>query len=240
MSGMIFKYSDKHDDGEYQWIDSKALAKTDGDCVWDYFLEMDIINKIMENKDGYFDFSKSLVDIGACYGGYSMLLDFKHNYCFEPNKRFVCLLYTNMYLKDKFESTDVYNCCLSDVEGVVNYNGFCCEGSNSPDELRTDLYGEMHETKTSILDSFNLFNIGFIKIDVEGFEEKVLRGGVGTIIRNNYPPILFECWPVGHYNMTQERRDSLFNFLKYLGYEILEEWGDFETHLAVHKNQLNK
>ena len=34
-------------------------------------------------------------------------------------------------------------------------------------------------------------------IDVEGFEEKVIRGGLLTIISNNYPPILFECWRAG-------------------------------------------
>lgn len=86
-----------------------------------------------------------------------------------------------------------------------------------------------------MLDELNLSNIGFIKIDVEGMEEKVLRGGVGTIVRNNYPPILFELWNVGFYNMTQEKHDSLKNFLESLGYEILWKWGDDSTHLAIHK-----
>ena len=233
MAGMTFKYPYEHLDNEYYWINEDALAKDN--CDINYFPEIGIINKIKENKEGYFDFNKSLIDIGACYGGYSMLLDFKHNYCFEPSKRFMCLLYTNMYIKDKINNTDVYNCCLSDTESIVRYNGFCCEGSNSPDELRFDIYGEMHDTQAKILDSFDINNVGFIKIDIEGFEEKALRGGVGTIIRNNYPPILFECWDVGYYGMTQEKRDSLFGFLNGLGYEIIECWGDFETHLAIHK-----
>lgn len=233
MGGLIIKYPDQHNNGEYYWIGEDALAKDTEDIH--YFAELDIIDKIKENKEGYFDFNKNLIDIGACFGGYSMLLDFKHNYCFEPNKKYMCLMYTNMYIKDKVNNTDVYNCCLSDTESVIKYNGFCCEGCNSSDESRTDLYGEMHNMQAKTLDSFNILNVGFIKIDIEGFEEKALRGGVGTIIRNNYPPILFECWDVGYYGMTQERRDSLFNFLKELGYEILEYWGDFETHLAIHK-----
>lgn len=233
MGGMVTKYPSQDKTEEYCWIGNDALAKID--CHERYFAEMDIVNKIKENKEGYFDFSKNLVDIGACYGAYSVLLDFNHNYAFEPNKKFVCLIYANMYIKDKYDNTDVYNCLLSDTEGVINYNGFCCEGSNSPDESRIDFYGEMRETKTRNLDSFDLNNIGLIKIDVEGFEEKVLRGGIGTLIRNNYPPILFECWNVGFFNMTEERRNSLFKFLKSLGYEILEYWGDFETHLAIHK-----
>ena len=71
-------------------------------------------------------------------------------------------------------------------------------------------------------------------IDVEGMEEKVLRGGIGTIVRNNYPPILFECWEIGWNNMTQEKRDSMEKFLTNLGYEIIWGWGDEETHLAIH------
>ena len=35
------------------------------------------------------------------------------------------------------------------------------------------------------LDSFNLNNIDFIKIDVDGFEVKVLGGAIETITRNN-------------------------------------------------------
>ena len=103
-------------------------------------------------------------------------------------------------------------------------------------KLILGLYKDNEHLQNAVtLDSFNISNIGFIKIDVEWMEEKVLRGGIGTIIRNNYPPILFECWDVGYFNMSQERHDSLENFLKSLGYEILWHWGDFENHLAIHK-----
>jgi hypothetical protein len=44
------------------------------------------------------------------------------------------------------------------------------------------------------LDSFNLTNINFIKIDVEGHEKEVLEGSIETLKRNNYPKILFESW----------------------------------------------
>ena len=99
---------------------------------------------------------------------------------------------------------------------------------------------EFRKVPVKTLDSFNLKDIGFIKIDVEGFEEKVIRGGLLTIISNNYPPILFECWRAGQIAQdgtvfTQEKRDSLFNLLRTLGYEILEGWGNIDTHLAVHK-----
>lgn len=240
MSKLCFKYKDQEIPAEFYIIPEEAFLISELCLGANYCEEYDIIKKIQKNEENFFDFSKNLIDIGAGDGNYSILLDFNHNYCFEPGKKVSCLLYANMYLKNKVENTEVYNVALGEAEGKIKFNGFVCEGTGSPDELRTDLYGEMHEIQAKTLDSFNIQNVGFIKIDVEGFEEKVIRGGLITIISNNYPPILFECWDVGHYNMTQEKHDSLFNLLKMLGYEIFEHWGDYETHLAIHKTHLNK
>ena len=38
-------------------------------------------------------------------------------------------------------------------------------------------------------------NIGFIKVDCEGMDWKVIEGGRKTIELFGYPPILFENWP---------------------------------------------
>ena len=195
-----------------------------------YCWEVWIIHKIVDNKEGYFDFSKNLVDIGAGLGEYCWLLPFKHAYAFEPNKKTEYLIHTNLVLHDKVDDVDTFNYLLSDKKEFVSFDGFSCDqinGNCNKNNLET--------YQTATLDDFVFDNIGLIKVDVEGMEEKVLRGGLSMIKRNNYPPILFECWDVGVYGMTQEKHDSLFNFLKGLGYEILEYWGDSETHLAIHK-----
>ncbi len=49
-------------------------------------------------------------------------------------------------------------------------------------------------TVTSTLDSFQLDQVCFLKLDVEGSEEKVLRGAVQTLERSQYPPFVFESW----------------------------------------------
>lgn len=64
--------------------------------------------------------------------------------------------------------------------------------------------------KVNTLDSYNFENVGVMKIDVEGFEEKVLRGAVETIKR---------CKPIIYLEADrQEKLVSLAAYLKELGY----------------------
>lgn len=64
------------------------------------------------------------------------------------------------------------------------------------------------------LDSFAFENVGFMKIDVEGFEERVLRGGVETIAR---------CRPIMYIEDDRpELSRSLRAYIEELGYTIEE------------------
>lgn len=68
--------------------------------------------------------------------------------------------------------------------------------------------------KVDTLDSFDFKNVGFMKIDVEGFEEKVLRGAVDTIAR---------CRPIMYIEDDRvEKSASLRAYIKSLGYSIEE------------------
>ena len=200
-----------------------------------YCDEVNIINKIISNDENYFDFSKKMIDIGSALGIYSMLLPYKHSYMFEPNNEFRVMSEMNMLLHHKANDYTIFQTLLSDKSEVVKYDGF--ETNYSYDIDNNFLYFDIN---ARTLDSFNINNdIDFIKIDVEGMEYKVLMGGIGTIIRNNYPNILFELWPIGHFGMTIEKHDQLEMFFNDLGYKILWEWGDFETHLAIHSSHIN-
>ncbi|WP_296865197.1 FkbM family methyltransferase [uncultured Methanobrevibacter sp.] len=239
MSNICYKYDNQETPNYYYYIAEECFIISDRILCINYCEEYDIIKKIQKNEDDFFDFSKNFIDVGSDDGNYAMLLDFKHNYCFEPNKRAACILHANMYLKNKVYNTDVYNDILSDNNEDVSFDGFTCNNDSLRESYENHAVFEgVHTVKAKTLDSYDFKNVGFIKIDVEGFEEKVIRGGLLTIIKNDYPPILFECWDVGNYNMTAEKHDSLFNLLKVLDYEILEHWGDHETHLAIHKSKL--
>ncbi len=70
------------------------------------------------------------------------------------------------------------------------------------------------DVKVATLDSLDLDNVGFMKIDVEGFEEKVLIGGRKTILRDK--PIMY----------IEDDREalsaSLRKYIVGLGYSIEE------------------
>jgi FkbM family methyltransferase len=132
------------------------------------------------------------------------------------------------------------HCALGDAEGTVNLHITSADGGGStvddsiPNKQHLSVLAkETCQLKT--LDSWRLFpktnsnndnesknelppdglpkdnvKIGLIKIDVEGFEQKVLRGAKETIKQNGYPPILFEAWP-DQWFRTQ--RDELLKFI---------------------------
>jgi FkbM family methyltransferase len=74
------------------------------------------------------------------------------------------------------------------------------------------------------LDSYNIQNIGFIKMDVENNELNVLKGAVNTIKNSEYPSILFE---------SNCENPALFGFLKTeFGYKIISVSGTANMYLA--------
>ncbi|HEY1790618.1 MAG TPA: FkbM family methyltransferase, partial [Verrucomicrobiae bacterium] len=64
------------------------------------------------------------------------------------------------------------------------------------------------------LDDFKLENIGFMKVDVEGFELEVLKGGAETIARH-HPNIYIEIEQKHHQDMPIS---TIFDFILNLGY----------------------
>jgi hypothetical protein len=74
-------------------------------------------------------------------------------------------------------------------------------------------------------------DVKLIKIDVEGHELEVIKGGIETIKANNYPPIIFEAWTWKPW--YQAKRTALFEYLQGHGYEI-KELG--QNNIARHPN----
>lgn len=198
--------------------------------------EDQIIDKVNANEEGLFDFSKNILDIGAGIGEYCWDTHFNHAWAFEPNRKDAALIYMNAYLRDRVYDIDIIVKGCSDHAFEVDYNGWTLtEGCGRADAKVTP-------TEFIRIDDMNLQNIGFIKIDIEGYELEALQGAINTIYRNNYPPILIEIWTEGcpYWDNIEPdgsaKRDRLIEFLEQnLGYQIIWNWGDWETHLCVHE-----
>lgn len=69
-----------------------------------------------------------------------------------------------------------------------------------------------------------------IKLDVEGYEQLVIEGGLETLKKNNYPPIVYELW--GYNAWWNEERQQLLEFLNSLGYSVTKI---DDTGIAIHQ-----
>ena len=175
---------------------------------------------------------KAVIDIGAHIGLYTVEMAKKanHVYSFECSPKSFNYLCANIALHDIPYKVTKYNIALSDKEGFTPYyirdpkDG----GGNGISGFDIDIQKQIPtiQVPTKLLDSYGLTNINFIKIDVEGHEEFVLKGAVKTLEENNYPKILFESWPdrceSTHGVPAKQLRKSLFEYLQTLEYKIIQ------------------
>lgn len=165
-------------------------------------------------KEGCYDAEcaprRLCLDVGANFGVMAQALEFNGFNCisFEPQPDVYAVLCKNVRVS--------LNIGIGDCGGVAkmpkiltgskaNYGG---QGIGFRSELGTI------DVNVSTLDSLGLVDVGFMKIDVEGFEEKVLRGGRELILRDR--PIMY---------IEDDRvalSASLREYIRSLGYTIEE------------------
>ena len=144
--------------------------------------------------------ARNSVDIGCRDGEYTRYLhnNFDHVFCFDYRNR--KLFHRNVDLN----KITHFKCGLADEHKKELVSG---GGSMTTGKIPLEKY---YEEQLYTLDEFNLPNIDYIKIDVDGFEVRVLKGCVETI--RKYEPLLA---------IEQENGDaSAIEFCQTLGYKI--------------------
>tara|TARA_Y100000385_G_C12888106_1_gene548751 strand:+ start:121 stop:828 length:708 start_codon:yes stop_codon:yes gene_type:complete len=121
--------------------------------------------------------SKVALDIGAHVGLWAvdMANHFKELICFEPIKESRECLIKNMADRN-ITNYRIHKCALGSKSGTVKLN---TNDDNSGNPF-IDKNGD-EEAQMKTLDMFGFAKIDLIKIDVEGFELEVLKGGEHTI-----------------------------------------------------------
>jgi len=168
---------------------------------------------------------KDFVDIGAHMGTYTISLAplCKNVHSFEAQRMTYYQLCGGIIL-NSLENTYAYNVALGSNEESGQYKHLfisTIDGGGSTVSQKVAVRSHIIKeevVKMKCLDDYKLSNVGFIKIDVEGYEYNVLRGAICTLTQNNFPPILFECWTDEWF---QEDKQNVFNLLQSLGYKIV-------------------
>lgn len=166
----------------------------------------------------------NIVDIGASVGLYSLYAKYLPNsqfYSFEPYKFTYDILNDNIKLNN-ITNVKTYNIGLSDKIGksILNVclsgDGLNTMGSNP---LRFNDINPI-EIETNTLDNIfynNNIKVDFIKIDTEGWEYYILKGGEKTI--KTFKPIIQLEYNETNMKQCDIKPEQLLNYINELGYK---------------------
>ena len=192
----------------------------------DAFLEYYSIILVGDAKDGV------ILDIGSNIGTYVVPLAKEFPgiefYSFEPQRIVFYQLCSNIILNG-LENVHATNKGLSDTPAEIevitpdymvekNVGAFSLDAGVHKNNNQCSTQGRSEKIQIDRLDDYGFKDVRLIKIDVEGLEMSVIKGGLETIKANDYPPIIFETWSI--MDWYQERRKELLAYVESLGYHI--------------------
>lgn len=186
--------------------------------VWDGF-QVEKINNIFKNKKSLF------IDCGCSFGSYSVpIAKLNTNdskvIAIDASSVAIARLKENVLLND-IKNIEIYNIGIGKEEGYANFNEDLDLLPNSG-SFRFDSFGKkLRVTTLDIIleqQSLDIFEVIFVKMDLEGYEFDGLLGFKKNIVRYK-PIILFEFSRMLLQNTTFS--ENAFNlFLKEMSYEI--------------------
>ncbi len=153
------------------------------------------------------------VDAGAHVGFWSEWLArrFERVEAFEPHPLMQACFIDNV----THRNTTLHRCALGEGDGQVALN---YDSNNSGmSHVSVEKPGQ---TAMRALDSFGFDDLDFIKIDVEGFEARLLRGAAATL-RRNQPLLLIENIERYQVERYGEQRGEVERLLKAMGARLV-------------------
>lgn len=181
----------------------------------------------------------TFIDIGANTGSYSLLPIANDNincYAFEPNPVAFDILSENVELNQLMDKVKLFNNGIWSENKMLDLkipvdkidSGLSTFGNN-PSRFKYDnKAGEFttHSVECFTLDSFikenNIDGVDAIKIDTEGAELDILKGGIETL--KKYKPLLLMEYDDKNTNQFGYDRSKIVDFLKEIGYTNFEMW----------------
>jgi FkbM family methyltransferase len=176
----------KNEDGTFLLYPNDAISQDllRGN-IWERHFKI-IVETIMP-KD------RDALDCGANFGYNAIVMGKNLNekaklICFEPQSLVFEQLIQNLKLND-IKNVECYKNCLDSISNKsvsLNFVDYSSSWVNIGD---TSVGAGGEECTTIAIDDMNLTDVGFMKIDVQGYELNVLKGAERTITEHN--PIVF-------------------------------------------------
>lgn len=175
-------------------------------------------NKFGKIKELVEDFTVA-IDGGAFAGVWTLELmkHFDEVYAFEPDRdNRQCLISNVINKKNDFHGLNIMSKALGDKNQTVKFK-------KNPSPTSHHVYANRekeeadYEVEMRTIDSYELDNVGFIKLDLEGYDMFGLQGAEKTIKRCK-PVICIEMKGAGkHYGVDDKQ---IKKYLKELGYTL--------------------
>lgn len=212
------KYTIKNFD--YFSTEYKIDADVDLNQLPDYSIMIDLVKKL--------DKTKLIIDIGANCGLFCIPVSLSgyKTYAFEPISMNVNLLNINK-LENDCERLDIVEVALMDFDGSKEiYIPYCSDNTSFDKSVaisnmtKKNFLVENVNCKTFdtwVLEN-KITNVGFIKIDVQGFEYDVIKG-MSDFLENSKDIFILLEWDEKHTTSAGHSLDEIYEFLTKKGFK---------------------
>lgn len=195
--------------------------------------------KILLSVKNYVPVLNTIIDVGANAGQFaiaaSKIYSSANIYSFEALPSLLSSLENNT---KQVNNIKIFNYALGDVKGEIEFFQNDYSLASSALEIhknQTDLFPQTGGVKKikikserldDIINEMKLDSPVLLKLDVQGYEKKVLSGAVQSMKKIDY--LLFETSFTPMYN-AEPLFDELNTFVKELGFEIVAPVGIFQS-----------
>ncbi len=164
----------------------------------------------------------TIIEAGAHIGYYALqeAQQVSHVYAIEPDPKNIEALGNNIHING-YQNVTIFNMAVGDHDGIMP---FCKAEFSNLHRIGRDSDKNTIPMQMMTVDSFvkkqKISKVDFVRMDVEGYELKILQGMIETI-RNNKLGLFIEV----HRDLLEDYGDSLdklLTFLEIYGFQIIK------------------
>lgn len=188
---------------------------------------------------------KNIIDIGANFGYHTLLFSrecSENVYAFEPQIQNFELLEYNVK-NNEITNAVLYNYACGDQNCEIKMPIFNCNYNINMGDITPNVgitNNNFNTTKSIILDETNFpSKIDLIKLDVQGWEKKVLTGAINLL--KIHKPILIVEFEYFQLLKTNTSCTELFDFIRKQNYYIFYfDYSYPSDHICIHNDNLEE